>query len=84
MLKAEIGKTAGEVWKFIGKNGKVSLADLATAMKVKPDVAHQAIGWLAREGKIEFVKQAKTTVVSLSPAELNHYRQTQKTSSCCL
>lgn len=83
MLRPEIGRTAGDIWKFLGKSGKVSLTDLLTKTKIKPDTVHQAIGWLAREDKIEFTQQARTTYVSLTSNELNNYRQTQS-GHCCM
>ena len=75
MLKPEIGKTAGEVWKYLGKNGKVSVTDLPNKVRANPDLVHQAIGWLAREEKVAFTKQARMTYVSLTDTELNNYRQ---------
>jgi len=51
----DIGKSAGEIYEVLNKHGK------ATASKLKDytdevdseDVMNQALGWLAREGKIE-------------------------------
>jgi hypothetical protein len=82
MLKQEIGKTAGEIWKYLGKNGKLSLTDLSAKTKIKSDLAHQAIGWLAREEKVQFIKEGKGINVVLTAHELNNYRRTES-KTCC-
>ena len=69
MLKIEIGKTAGLVWKQLAKNGKSSLASLQTQTKTNPEMLNQAIGWLARENKIHINKDAKSTYVWLTEDE---------------
>jgi hypothetical protein len=76
MLKAEIGKTAGLVWKQIAKNGKSSLSDLRTQTKTNPEMLNQAIGWLARENKIHINQEAKNIYVWLTEDETKKYKST--------
>jgi len=78
MLKAVIGETAGQVYKVLGaNNSKVTLNDLTAKVRADTNIVQQAIGWLAREGKIELTQQGKRTYISLTPNELNNYQQAQ-------
>jgi hypothetical protein len=70
MLKAEIGKTAGLLWKQLAKNGKSSLSDLRTKTKANPEMLNQAVGWLARENKIYINHDSKNTYVWLTEEEI--------------
>jgi hypothetical protein len=57
-MKHKIGETAGKIWMQIPK-----------LLKEKPMVVYQAVGWLAREDKIEFRKDATKTWISLAESE---------------
>lgn len=78
MLKIEIGKTAGEMWKFLGKNGKTPLPIISQEMKLKPDITTMAIGWLARENKINVQREGKSVSAALNDTEAKVYKQVQK------
>jgi len=62
---AQIGETAGFVWHALEKGGPMTFAQLAKNVGAPRDVVMQAIGWLAREGKIEVEETGRTRVVSL-------------------
>ncbi len=49
----EIGETAGNVWQVLNENGPMSLAKLVERIGGNRDVVMQAVGWLAREGKLD-------------------------------
>jgi len=74
MLKMAIGNAAGEIWTFLGKNGKTSLAKILGESKSKPEIATMAIGWLAREDKVHITSDAKATHVYLTEAEAKKYK----------
>lgn len=76
MLTTEIGKTAGEVWKCLAKNGKTSLTALSTKVKVNSKMVHQAIGWLARENKIHLDGNAENPDVWLTEQEKVKHKPT--------
>lgn len=61
----QIGLTAGEVWHVLSDNGGMSLAKLAKQIDVPRDVVMQAVGWLARENKIQIVEQKRVKTISL-------------------
>lgn len=64
---AQIGETAGVVWKVLSKNGPMTIAKLVKAVDEPRDTVMQALGWLAREGKICIEEEGRGRVVSLRP-----------------
>ena len=62
-----IGETAGLVWHALNDNGPLSPAKLVKLVDAPRDTVMQAIGWLAREGKIGLDDTARGRVVSLRP-----------------
>lgn len=50
----EIGQAAGAVWQFLNERGPTPLSKLVQELEQPKDVLLQGIGWLAREGKIEY------------------------------
>jgi hypothetical protein len=65
----QIGETAGVVWKLLSDHGPLSLAKLVERVGVNRDVVMQAIGWLAREDKIEITETRRGRVVALRKSE---------------
>ncbi len=62
---AEIGETAGVVWRVLNASGPMSLAKLVKAAGQPRDTVMQALGWLAREDKIIIEEDGRARVVSL-------------------
>ena len=61
----QIGETAGSVWHALDEGGSLSLAKLVEHVGGNRDVVMQAVGWLAREGKIDITETKRGRVVSL-------------------
>jgi len=62
----EIGHAAGEVWGALSTgNGGVSLAALKKSVDAPADLVLLALGWLAREGKVEIDSSNRTLTISL-------------------
>lgn len=57
MKKEEIGNFAGIVWRTLSDKGSLSLEDLQRETRLDTESVCTAIGWLARENKIEFDEQ---------------------------
>lgn len=57
-----VGNTAGEIWKYLDKNGPTSVAKLTRETKIEDKNIQRGIGWLAQEGKvsIEIINRAET------------------------
>ncbi len=65
-MKEAIGTSAGKVWRLLQKNDKVALSQVPKMLKENEALAYQALGWLAREGKVEYHAEGSTTYVSSS------------------
>ncbi|MBN1852771.1 MAG: winged helix-turn-helix domain-containing protein [Pirellulales bacterium] len=61
----QIGKTAGIIWLKLEEEGGLSLAALKKEVQAPSDLVLAAIGWLAREDKLEFVSSGRSVTVSL-------------------
>lgn len=61
-----IGEAAGRVWDFLRSNGKSSLSAVEKGVKVPKPVVNMAIGWLAREGKLELSQEKRSVQVWLT------------------
>ena len=53
----EIGLNAGKVWQLLSNNDKWSYGSLKRKSGLKDKELGAALGWLAREDKIEFEQQ---------------------------
>ena len=52
-LTGKIGKDAGKVWLVLDVWGKVDLSSISRLARIKEKDVFSAVGWLAREGKID-------------------------------
>jgi hypothetical protein len=69
MMKEKIGEAAGHVWETLKTKNEISLTELPRVLKLKSDIAYQALGWLAREDKIHYRTKAGKVYVSLVEKE---------------
>jgi hypothetical protein len=74
MKKDEIGEIAGRIWRTLGEKEKVRVSQLPEILKLKSDVVYQALGWLARENKINYYVKGSQTYVSLVDSEIEIFR----------
>jgi len=61
-----IGETAGKLWKELKQNGEIALTQIPRVLKESEAQSYEALGWLAREGKLSFRKDGRRTLISLS------------------
>ncbi len=57
MNKKEIGENAGRVWQILSDNAKWSYGSLKRKSGLRDKELGAALGWLARENKIEFEQE---------------------------
>ncbi len=69
-----IGETAGKVWVILGEKGELNISQIPRLLKTKPQNAYQAVGWLAKEGKIHQEQKDGKTFISLTKEELEAFR----------
>ena len=55
----QIGDTAGAIWHDLNENGPRTLTQLTKDVDAPRDVIMQAVGWLAREGKLLIEEDAR-------------------------
>ncbi|NOY41374.1 MAG: hypothetical protein GXP26_06005 [Planctomycetes bacterium] len=60
-----IGDTAGQVWNLLYEDGPMKITQLVKQIDAPRDTVMQAIGWLAREEKIQIDEQSRSRVISL-------------------
>jgi hypothetical protein len=60
-----IGDVAGRVWHYLHSSGPASLTQLIKQIDASRDTVLQAIGWLAREGKISIHKAPRSKRIQL-------------------
>lgn len=65
MLINKVGETAGVIWHALDKGGPQKLSALKRQTKVTDTVLLMALGWLAREDKIEMTPEGKSYRISL-------------------
>ena len=62
-----IGEVAGEIWQLLANRDGQTLAAIKKSIPAPGDVVVAAVGWLAREGKLEFAASGRTLKISLKP-----------------
>ena len=61
----QIGEVAGQIWRELDQHGPLSYAKLVKQTGMPRDVVMHAVGWLAREDKIQIQETSRGRVVSL-------------------
>ena len=64
-MQETIGMTAGLVWNYLATNGPATTLKLKSALGISNSQLHLALGWLARENKIEITQLKHTCRISL-------------------
>ena len=64
-----IGQAAGRVWTVLSEaQGPVGITEVPKRAHLKTQIAYQALGWLAREGKVVYHSKGRKTEVVLMDA----------------
>ena len=67
----QIGVTAGEIWHLLATDGGISLTKIAKQIDAPRDLVMQAVGWLARENKVQITENKRVKTISLLPEEMS-------------
>ena len=65
MMIQDVGEAAGTIWHALEENGAMKLSALKKQTKTNDAVLYMALGWLAREDKIDMAAEGRTFKVSL-------------------
>jgi len=60
-----IGNAAGKIWEYLDENGATSVSKVTKETGIGKNDVQRAIGWLAKEGKLNFVMEGRTELLSL-------------------
>lgn len=66
IMKERIIETAGRTWHYLKDNGQTNLVLLPKRLKEKTEVVNQAVGWLAREDKVQYIEKNGKTFIALN------------------
>jgi hypothetical protein len=55
-LTPKIGANAGKVWTTVAQQGEIDVSTIARSAQITEDDAYTALGWLARENKVQVKK----------------------------
>ncbi|MGH9405227.1 MAG: winged helix-turn-helix domain-containing protein [Terriglobia bacterium] len=64
-VSTEVGHTAGKIWQQLSQGGPQTLAQLKKKLNGEADLVQFAVGWLAREDKVEIVSDKRNFRVTL-------------------
>lgn len=64
-MTAKVGEAAGKVWHTLKNGGEMSTTQLKKAVGVDDKTLMMALGWLAREDKLNFSQNKTTLKVSI-------------------
>jgi hypothetical protein len=65
MLIQKVGETAGLIWQTLESQGPLKMTALKRQLKTNDTILHMALGWLAREDKIDMRASGRTFLVQL-------------------
>jgi hypothetical protein len=80
-MKDRIGEIAGKIWTILGEKQDLDILKLPKILKEKGEIVYQALGWLAREDKINYHTKEKKTFVSLTHGEREIFKNASRTLS---
>ena len=66
-----IGNVAGAIWHYLENNNEASVTKLTREVGENERTVLMGVGWLAREGKIDFEKRKQGIYVTLKTQQLD-------------
>ncbi len=64
-MSDNIGIAAGKIWEYLDENGATSVSKVTKETEISRNDFQRAIGWLAKEDKLNFVIEGRTELLSL-------------------
>jgi hypothetical protein len=62
---SQVGQTAGKIWNLLSADGPQTLVQIKKKLNGSGDLVPFALGWLAREDKVEISQDKKNLTVVL-------------------
>ena len=60
-----IGSVAGAIWHYLKNNNEATVTKLTREIGVNERTVLMGVGWLAREGKLDFEQRKQGTYITL-------------------
>ena len=60
-----IGSVAGVIWHYLKNNNEATVTKLTRELGENKQTVLMGVGWLAREGKLDFEKRKRGTYITL-------------------
>ena len=64
-MKDKIGQVAGDIWHILKERKEVPVSQLPKILNERSMIVNQALGWLARENKLDFKMTVRKMLISL-------------------
>ena len=64
-INTQIGETAGRIWHLLNDEGPQTFSQLKKRLHGSGELLSFALGWLAREDKVDITQEKKTISVAL-------------------
>ena len=64
-ITAQAGETAGRIWHILNDEGPQTFPQIKKKLHGSGELHAFALGWLAREGKVDITQEKKTIKVAL-------------------
>ena len=66
-----IGSIAGAIWHYLENNNEATVTKLTREIGENERTVLMGVGWLAREGKLDFEKRKQGTYITLKTQQSN-------------
>jgi hypothetical protein len=64
-INSQVGETAGKIWHLLNDEGPHTFGQLKKKLNGSGDLLSFALGWLAREDKVDIIQEKKVVKVAL-------------------
>ena len=66
-----IGSVAGVIWRYLENNDEATITKLTRELGETERTVLMGVGWLAREGKLDFERRKQGTYITLKTQQSN-------------
>jgi len=64
-INGQVGETAGKIWHLLSDEGPQTISQLKKKLNGSGEILSFALGWLAREDKVDITQDKKIVTVAL-------------------
>jgi len=64
-INGQVGETAGKIWHLLKQDGPHTISQLKKKLNGSGELVNFALGWLAREDKVDITQEKKVVTIAL-------------------